>query len=240
MALMNILIVGAGRAGTSFASALSAAHRVTLVHHADEADHDDADLALLCVPDDAIASVAARLRVGSDTVVAHVAGSRGLEVLAPHTRVGSLHPLVTMPDGVVGARRLVGGVFSVEGDTLLNQIVVSLNGRTLRVPTDQRALYHATAVSAANHLVALLGHVQVLARAVQLELDDFLPLARQAFDDVVTYGPARALTGPAARGDITTIAAHLRSLPEEERDLYVALSQRATHLAKELESPWNT
>ena len=238
MAFMNILIAGAGRAGTSFANALSATHRVTLVHH-DDVDAAAADLVLLCVPDDAIAACAARRRVDADTVVAHVAGSRGLEILAPHPRVGSLHPLVTMPDAVTGARRLRGGVFCVEGDTLLEDVVASLDGRILTVASDRRALYHATAASAANHLVALLGHVQVLARATQLELADFLPLARQAFDDVVALGPARALTGPAARGDIVTIAQHVQALPDEERDLYVALSERAARLAHEGEVPWS-
>ncbi len=240
MALMNILIVGAGRAGTSFASALAAAHRVTLVHHDDEADHVGADLVLLCVPDDAIAAAAIETSVGSHTVVAHVAGSRGLEVLAPHSRVGSLHPLVTMPDGVLGARRLLGGVFSVEGDALLNDVVASLGGRVVRVPSEQRALYHATAVVGGQPSGGATGsRSKYLARATRLELGDFLPLARQALDDVVSYGPARALTGPASRGDIATIAAHLRSLPEEERDLYVALSQRAMRLAQESGSSWS-
>lgn len=239
MALMNIVIVGAGRAGTSFAHALDATHRVTLVHHDEDVDYSSAQLVLLCVPDDAIATFAAGLHVGADTVVAHVAGSRGLDVLAPHRRVGSLHPLSTMPDAVLGAQRLRGGVFCVEGDALLDDVVTSLDGRILSVTSDRRALYHATASSAANHLVALLGHVEALARATQLELADFLPLARQAFDDVVAYGPARALTGPAARGDVATIAAHLHALPEEERATYVALSERARRLAQESEVPWS-
>ena len=56
---MHIAIVGAGRAGTSFALALRrVGHEVTLVHH-DELDFLDApELILLCVPDDAIAFVA--------------------------------------------------------------------------------------------------------------------------------------------------------------------------------------
>ncbi|NNN08078.1 MAG: DUF2520 domain-containing protein [Acidimicrobiaceae bacterium] len=240
---MNILIVGAGRAGTSFAAALSVTrrvtHRVTLVHHDAVTDFSNAQLVLLCVPDDAIAAFAADLRVGADTVVAHVAGSRGLDVLAPHSRVGSLHPLLTMPDAALGAQRLRGGIFSVEGDALLNDVVDSLEGQIIVVSSELRALYHATAASAANHVVALLGHVQALARAAHLDLADFVPLARQAFDDAVAYGPARALTGPAARGDLATIAAHLRSLPDDERDLYVALSERAMRLAQESETPWS-
>jgi predicted short-subunit dehydrogenase-like oxidoreductase (DUF2520 family) len=239
MALMNILIVGAGRAGTSFAAALSALHHVTLVHHGDHVDCSGVDLVLLCVPDDAIAACAAGLRVGDDTVVAHVAGSRGLDILATHPRVGSLHPLLTMPDATLGAERLRGGVFCVEGDALLEGVVASLGGRVIKVPSDLRAIYHATATSAANHLVALMGHVQALARAANLELVDFLPLARQAFDDVVAYGPARALTGPAARGDVATIAVHVRALPDEERATYVALAERAARLAREPEVTWN-
>ena len=234
---MDIVIIGAGRAGSSFAAALAPAHRVTLVHH-DERDATGADLALLCVPDDALAAVAGRLRVGEATVVAHVAGSRGLEVLAPHARVGSLHPLATLPDAARGAARLRGGVFSVEGDALVEDVVHSLGGRILRVRADRRVLYHATAVSAANHLVALLGHVGALARGADLALQDFLPLAQQALDDVVAAGPARALTGPAVRGDVATIAAHLAAVPEDERVLYRALSARAARVAQDEEIPW--
>ena len=233
MAIVKILIVGAGRAGMSFAAALGSRHDVTLIHH-DELDGAlDVDLVLLCVRDDAIEETARRVVVATNTVVAHVAGSRGLEVLAGHVRVGSIHPLVTMPDARIGAQRLRGGVFAVEGDVVLFELVESLAGRVITVPADRRILYHATAVAAANHLVALMGHVEALASASGLHLEDFLALSRQALDDVARVGPPRALTGPASRGDVATIDAHRASIPPRECATYAVLAERARRLAEE-------
>jgi predicted short-subunit dehydrogenase-like oxidoreductase (DUF2520 family) len=103
----------------------------------------------------------------------------------------------------------------------------------------QRALYHATASVAANHLVALMGHVQVLAESAGLTLEDFLPLAHQALSDVSSLGVDRALTGPASRADMATIDAHLAAIPESERAAYVAMAnvafdvaERRRHLAR--------
>lgn len=238
---MNIAIVGAGRAGGSFAAALGERHRVSVVHH-DDLDVDavtNADVVLLCVRDDVIAATSRRLRVSSSTVVAHVAGSRGLDVLGDHERVGSLHPLATLPDAVIGARRLRGGVFALEGDELLVDVVASLEGRVITVPSRQRTLYHATAAAAANHLVALLGHVEALAGATGLDLRDFLALAQQALEDVVRVGPARALTGPASRGDAATLEAHRLAVPLEERATYALLADRARRLAGEEPLSWS-
>ena len=236
---MKIMIIGAGRAGSSFAAALATSHDVSLVHHDNVPSCGGVDLVLLCVPDDVIATVSTGLQVPEHTVVAHVAGSRGLEVLAPHLRVGSLHPLLTMPDARVGAERLRGGVYCVDGDELLNDIVASLGGRRIEVSGAHRVLYHATAATAANHLVALMGHVQSLAQSAQLELTDFLPLARQALEDVENLGPHGALTGPAARGDATTIEAHVSALADDERATYTVLAHRAQRLAQEVESKWS-
>ena len=100
---MNISIVGAGRAGSSFDTALErVGHHVELVHHDDVSSIGDSSLVILCVPDDAISSVAASIALSEDRVIAHVAGSRNLDVLAPHRRVGSLHPLMALPSGSDG------------------------------------------------------------------------------------------------------------------------------------------
>jgi predicted short-subunit dehydrogenase-like oxidoreductase (DUF2520 family) len=224
---MDITIVGAGRAGTSFFAALSnAGHRVRLVHHDELADLDGTELVLL-------AEIATRIEAREDRVIAHVAGSLTLSVLAPHPRVASLHPLVPLPSGELGARRLVGATYCVAGDEAIVAVARSLGGRVITLRDDQRGAYHATAVVAANHLVALMGHVSRLAREAGLSLEDFLPLARQALADVAEFGPHGALTGPASRGDMATIDAHLAAIPESERSTYVALANAAFELADE-------
>ncbi|HEY5266381.1 MAG TPA: DUF2520 domain-containing protein [Acidimicrobiales bacterium] len=231
---MNITIVGTGKAGSSFATALAGAgHDVRLIHH-DELDSlGQPDLVLLAVPDDSIEAIAEQIPHSAQYVVAHVAGSRGLGELAGHERVGSMHPLAALPSPEVGAERLHGALFSVAGDELMSDVVSSLKGRAIHLSDEQRVRYHATASVAANHLVALLGHVQVLAESAGLSLEDFLPLAQQALDDVAAMGARGALTGPASRADMATIDAHLDSIPESERSTYVALANAAFVLAEQ-------
>ena len=94
-----------------------------------------------------------------------------------------------------------------------------LGGRVDRASTTTSARsITPTAAVAANHLVALMGHVETLAESVGLSLEDFLPLAAAgAATTCVALGPAAALTGPASRGDMATIDAHLAAIPEDER-----------------------
>jgi predicted short-subunit dehydrogenase-like oxidoreductase (DUF2520 family) len=230
---MNIALIGAGRAGSSFSLALGrVGHDVRLVHHDELSSLGSPDLIVLCVPDDAIANTAAQIAISDEYVVAHVAGSRTLDVLAPHRRVASLHPLRALPDADDGAQRLIGATYCVAGDDLVRVVVASLEGRIITLDDSQRTVYHAAAVVASNHLVALMSHVRTLAESIGLTLDDFLPLARQTLRDVETLGPDEALTGPASRGDMATIDAHLAAIPEHERATYVALANAAFELAE--------
>ncbi len=229
---MKIAIVGAGRAGSSFATALGrVGHEVAVIHHDDVSSLGDPALIILCVPDDAIANVAATIPPRDDRVVAHVAGSRNLDVLAAHPRVGSLHPLMALPSGSEDDR-LIGATYCVAGDELLRTVALSLAGRVITLRDDQRTIYHAAAVVASNHLVALMGQVRTLAESIGLTLEDFLPLAQQSLVDVARFGPDDALTGPASRGDMATIDAHLAAIPESERSTYVALANAAFELSE--------
>jgi predicted short-subunit dehydrogenase-like oxidoreductase (DUF2520 family) len=231
---MNIAIVGAGRAGTSFALALRRAHHeVSLYHHDEIADLPECEVVMLCVPDDAIKEVADSLAPRPSRAVLHVAGSRGIGEVSAHLRAGFLHPLAVLSSTEVGAQRLAGALYSVGGDDVVTEIVASLGGRTIRLGDDQRAAYHATAAVAANHLVALLAHVEVLAESAGLNLEDFAPLMDQAMADAREMGASRALTGPAARADFATIDAHLAAIPEGERATYVALARAAFELAEQ-------
>ncbi len=219
--MTTVRIIGPGRAGRSFASAFATAGLELggLLGRADDISSAAAgvDVLLLAVPDQAIAAVARAVRPVPSTVVAHCSGAFGLEVLAPHERVATLHPLVTLPDPSIGAARLgSGGYFAVAGDRAVTELVLALGGRTLVVSEGARARYHAAACMASNHLVALLGQVQRVAASIGLPLEAFLPLAQGALDDVSRLGPAAALTGPVARGDLTTIERHREVLDPAE------------------------
>lgn len=236
MSAVDARVIGPGRAGTALAVALRDAG-----WHVDGPlgrDHDaalattGARVVLLAVPDGSVADVAASLASG-EAVVAHVAGSLGLDVLAPHERVASVHPLVSLPDAELGARRLAGAWFAVAGDPIAAEVVGALGGRAVEVGDADRTTYHAAAAVAANHLVALLGQVERLARSVGVPLEAYLDLARGALDNVAEVGPAAALTGPVARGDRATVARHLAGIPQDERAAYALLADLAQRLVHE-------
>jgi predicted short-subunit dehydrogenase-like oxidoreductase (DUF2520 family) len=231
----SVRIVGPGRAGTSLARALSARgwDVAPLLGRGDDLTSaaDDVDLLVLATPDGVIADVARQVRPVDGTVVAHMAGALGLGVLDPHPRRGGLHPLVALPNPDIGAERLVGAWFGVAGDPLAGEVVSALDGRSFPVADEQRAVYHAAACVAANHLVALMGQVERLAALAQVPFEVYLALAREGLDNVTSLGPAAALTGPAARGDDVTIRRHLDALPADERAAYEALADQARRLA---------
>ncbi len=236
MPAVDARIIGPGRAGGALATALAGAG-----WHVDGPlgrDHDPttvttgARVVVLAVPDPAVAEVAASLTPG-EAVVAHVAGSLGLDVLAPHPQVASVHPLVALPDPERGAARLAGAWFAIAGDPIAAELVTALAGRPVTVADADRTTYHAAAAVAANHLVALLGQVDRLAAQVGVPLEAYLDLARGALADVADLGPAAALTGPVARGDRATVARHLAAIPDDERPAYALLAQAAQRLVDE-------
>lgn len=233
---MRVRIIGPGRAGGAFALALGEVGcDVELLDRwaPIAAVAEGVDAALICTPDGAIAKVAGSIEP-ADAVVLHCSGASGLDVLAGHERVGSVHPLMSLPDPETGAERLrAGGWFAVAGDPIATEIVDRLGGRHFLVDDARRALYHATAAISANHLVALMGQVERLAELAGVPLEAFLDLAAGSFDDVRRVGAAAALTGPAARGDHQTMQAHRQALPPGEVALYDALAEAAARLASE-------
>jgi predicted short-subunit dehydrogenase-like oxidoreductase (DUF2520 family) len=232
----SVRIIGAGRAGTAMAIALGEVGWEVRPVPEREADVSAAaggvDLLVLATPDAAVEQVARAVTPVPDTVVAHLAGSLGLDVLAPHPRRAAVHPLAALPDGPTGARRLLaGGWFAVAGDDLAATVVADLGGRPFSVADADRAAYHASAVVASNHLVALLGQAERIAASAGVPFEALLDLVHSTVANVVELGPAAALTGPAARGDDATIARHLAVLAEEERAAYRAMAEQAARLA---------
>jgi predicted short-subunit dehydrogenase-like oxidoreductase (DUF2520 family) len=228
---LRLRIIGNGRAGGSLAAALTGRAHVELLGRSDHsAAAHGVDLLVLAVPDGAIADCAATVAPG-DAVVAHLSGATGLDALRPHARVASLHPLVSLPDAGTGAQRLRGAWMAIAGDPMIEELARLLDARTFQVDDERRALYHATASVAANHLVALLAQVERLAALAGVPPEPFMELAAGALANTSRVGAAAALTGPVSRGDWATVRRHLAALPAAERPLYLALAAQAAALA---------
>lgn len=227
----TLRVIGPGRAGTAMSRALAAAGWTVAapVRHGEEVRGaaSGTDLLLIATPDAAVADVAGAVCPVPTTVVAHVAGSLGLDALRAHERRASIHPLVSIPTGETDVR---GAWFAVAGDAMAAQVVRDLDGQCVTVDDEHRAAYHAAACIASNHLVALLGQVERVGRTAGVPLEAFLALARQTIENVAAVGPRDALTGPVRRGDHQTVDRHRTALAEDERVAYDAMVEQAERL----------
>jgi predicted short-subunit dehydrogenase-like oxidoreductase (DUF2520 family) len=236
----SVRIIGSGRAGSALGRALGGIgwDVAPLLRRGDDLRPAAAgvDLVVLAVPDAAIADVAAAVEPVPGAVVAHLAGSLGLDVLAPHPRRTAVHPLVPLPaDTEVAAERLRGATYAVAGDFFGRTLVAGLGGTVIEVADRHRVAYHAAACIASNHLVALLGQVERVAAVAGVPLHAYLDLVRATVDNVDRLGPVDALTGPVARGDEATVARHLAALAPDERPAYEAMADQARRLVRERE-----
>jgi predicted short-subunit dehydrogenase-like oxidoreductase (DUF2520 family) len=207
------------------------------------------ELVLLGVPDDEIPVIVDRIAGAggfrSAQWVAHLAGASGLDVLAPGRAAGArplaLHPLQTFPDVAAALERLPGCAMAVtaedaEGYTVGERIAGDVMARPFRLDDAMRPLYHAAAVFASNYLIVASAIAEDLFRraGVPDPLGAMLPLQRASLDNVERLGAAEALTGPAVRGDVTTIErnlAALRATRPEVVPAYVELCRAAIELA---------
>ncbi|MSO79449.1 MAG: DUF2520 domain-containing protein [Acidimicrobiia bacterium] len=253
---MDIALVGPGRAGTAVARALvDAGHRVVNVAgRTPDAESTriaaarfearvapvqfagrGAGLVLIATPDDAIGATAGAIAqsLEPDALVLHLSGVHGLAAFVPlvkarpDVQVGALHPLQTLP---TPDAPVVGAWAAVAGPPLVAELARAVGMHPFAVADDHRAMYHAAAVIASNHVVALLGQVERLAAAANVPFAAFEPMTRSAVEHSFEVGPAAALTGPVARGDVATVLGHLDAIPDDERPAYRALAAAAYRL----------
>jgi predicted short-subunit dehydrogenase-like oxidoreductase (DUF2520 family) len=209
-------VIGAGRAGSAIAARLR--------ERGLELTEDRPELVLLCVPDRAIAEVAAALVPGP--WIAHVSGATPLAALDPHARRFSVHPLQTFTRAR-GAEQLDGAFAAVTAETDEAREVALWLARTLgldpfTLADSKRVAYHAGAAIASSYLVTLrraAGSLLEAAGAPPAALD---PLMRRTIENDFE------LTGPIARGDWATVDAHVAAIRAERPELeamYVTLAE---------------
>ncbi|HEX5040188.1 MAG TPA: DUF2520 domain-containing protein [Candidatus Limnocylindria bacterium] len=216
-----IHLIGTGRAGGAIRGRL---RERGLAVTDGRVPNPSAELVLLAVPDSVIPEVAAAVPVGP--WVAHVSGATQLTALDPHRLRFSVHPLQTLtrergPEQLDGA----WGAISGETDEALGRarwLAERLGLRPFEVADADRTLYHAAAVIGGNFIVTLHRVATRLLEEAGAPPEAIVPLMMRTIEN------GFELTGPIARGDWSTVEAHLATLAERDPELvplYRALAE---------------
>ncbi len=197
------------------------------------------NLVLITTPHGAIASVS-RALAGLDHLkynrlaVCHVSGMLTADVLEPLRERGatvfSFHPLQTFPrdflpgDIVQSARGIYYGVDgTAKGIRVARQLARVLQGRIIEIPPEMREFYHAACVVASNHLTVLVWVLERMFRGLRVREENFFPVFRPimeaTLENIALTSPAKALSGPVARGGVETVTGHFASIKKHAPEI---------------------
>jgi predicted short-subunit dehydrogenase-like oxidoreductase (DUF2520 family) len=218
----------------------------------DLADMEPADIWLIGTGDDQIESVARAMSGFSlpleGTLVFHLAGRFGLDVLAPlnqkNINLAALHPVRSLSGSGPSRAEFAGTACVAEGSSealdLLQPLVTSIGGTWLPVAAIDRGLYHASVSIISNITKAVAWKAQKWQRKAGLPAETAQAVTHQllqsTMEDLFRTGARQSITGPVVRGDTSTIAAHIDAIAATHPDdveVYRVLARTVLELAEE-------
>lgn len=240
------VILGSGRVATHLARALAGVADVVQIWSRDKSHAQilankigssatddigdvvrDADLYIISVSDDAVASVARELGP-VDGIVAHTSGSIPLEALSPTPRHAVFYPLQTF--GTDRPLTLEGVPLFTEAtdshvEEYLHVLARNMGMRPRHADSALRARLHLAAVFACNFANRMWTEAENLLARDNLTLDIFRPLLEETLHKALAEGAANSQTGPAARHDTGVIERQAATLDGDRRRLYELVSK---------------
>lgn len=260
----RVFILGAGRVGLGLARALRAAGVELAGVHGHRAQEypvpvsagslppsvASATIVVISVRDAQIDAAVAELMaapLAGDAVLLHTSGSADPASLAAARArghaAGTFHPIVPFSDPMRAPQMLCGAWVGVDGDpaamAAARQLAAAIGSHVLEIPAGEKARYHAACVIASNFPGVLLALGEQLLRETgvpgEIAGPALRPLFFAAVDNLRRRHAGAALTGPVVRGDVETVARHLRALAGDPvlDAVYRALSLPTADLALE-------
>lgn len=187
----------------------------------------EADLYVICVPDDAIAAVVKSMPAVKGIVV-HTSGSVPMSVLKKFSSHGVFYPLQSFSKDhkvTVNAYAICIEASSKQVAEDLMECAGGISKNAYLLDSKQRETIHLAAVFANN----FSNHMFVIAKDIldeeQLPFEILKPLILETAFKIVDVDPLEAQTGPAKRADKKTIARHEKMLDDDTAKLYKILSK---------------
>lgn len=238
--IQTVTVVGAGNVGTHLIKALYEAGytirqvianretSATVLAEVVEAEavanwnqiDEESDLYIVTTPDTAIGKLANYWSTRKGLVV-HTAGSVSIDALtgiAPS--IGVLYPLQTFSKERPLNLRTVPFFHEAsdeKSDQVLQSVIKALGSPAYPLTSESREYLHLAAIltnNFTNYLLSIAGE-QLHKRGLDFNLLD--PLIKETIAKALDLGPEAAQTGPAKRGDTTTIEHHKQLLDNEDQ-----------------------
>ncbi len=260
----RVFILGAGRAGRGLARALRASGVTLAGLHGRRTDAGedivtagplpaslrDATAILVAVRDAQLDQALGELLAGSlpdEAVFLQASGSAepaaSADVRTSGHAYGTFHPLLPLSDPARAMDLFRGGWVGVGGDppaaAAARRLAAALGARTIEIPVESRARYHAAAVMASNFPTVLAALAERLLAESGVDTGAGRAAVRSlmaaAVGNLRNTPPEKALTGPIVRGDVETVRRHLEALEGEPSTaaVYHCISRAALQLLRE-------
>ncbi len=165
---------------------------------------------LVLIRDDAIETFIQTHLQNTKAHIVHCSGS-----LITDLAVGA-HPLTTFNQGEYSLEKYQQFGFVIDDDAPpFNVILPGVPNAHVRLPKQQKMLYHALCAMAGNFSCLLWQKfLSTLQNQFNIPEEIALPYLKQQTDNLITHA-ATALTGPLVRGDTQTLEKHLIALKDD-------------------------
>jgi predicted short-subunit dehydrogenase-like oxidoreductase (DUF2520 family) len=184
------------------------------------------DLIILAVSDGAIEDVISCYQFPAKATVVHNSGAQGINVFERSTIefFGVIYPLQTFtkekkinfndtPIFIESNNETAFRNIETLADRLSNKVSI--------LRSKERRKVHLAAVMACNFSNALYILAENQLNAMGLDFDLIKPLISETTQKALTLGPSKSQTGPASRGDESTIGKHKKLLKKDPETLKI-------------------
>jgi predicted short-subunit dehydrogenase-like oxidoreductase (DUF2520 family) len=203
-------------------------------------DYNDllkADLYIIAVSDDAIASVSDQFPFKNSLIV-HTSGSVALDCLNNNNRKGVFYPLQTFTKNKEVDFKNIPICLESENSTdfrLLEKVAKSISEKVFAINSEQRKALHVAAVFVNNFTNHLYHLGNEICKEHQVPFDILKPLILETAQKIITLSPEEAQTGPAIRKDKKTIETHQVFLSNKNQlNIYKTLTKSIQDNGKKL------
>ncbi|MEM6684801.1 MAG: Rossmann-like and DUF2520 domain-containing protein [Bacteroidota bacterium] len=243
--MVKVVILGAGNIAQHLYTVFEAAAEITVIQVYNRSEKalgyfqnvpvttnikelSAADVYVIAVADDAIASVSNKLPF-TDRLVVHTSGSASMHVLHKKNRRGVFYPLQTFTKGVAVDFTTIPICLEAREKadfTVLQTMASAIGSASYKISSEQRRALHVSAVFVNNFSNHLYRIAHEICEANNVPFQILHPLIQETANKIDSLTPYMSQTGPAKRGDQKTIDDHLAKLDKDiHKEIYTLLTQ---------------